>query len=303
MIKIMKQRKLSLTILTFLCIGYLFTLNSCDKDEESIDIEESSSSTESSVKKSTTAQITYTDTSIMNETSFNNGSLSPFYSCNTGGGNTASVVSSRLKCYWKQSNYNSRLTRNFKGAEICSPIYFREQVYVGFKVFIPSSTAGTWSFPDNRNTTITQILSANGCSSWSAMLEIKNNDLYISHRSACVTGTVEKILTGVPRDQWLSFQLRYVPSDDNHGGVQIIYDGNTIYSKTGVDFAWGVFSGQNVLDSSSSTSYMRVKYGMYCHDADSYTGSSYTNDSRTIYFDNVSVRQGSNGWNYVDPDN
>ena len=93
-------------------IFFLLTIISCEKDEsiESTSEATSAGSSERVESKATSTplvdEVSFVNTSTMNETNFDNGSLSPFYVRNTSGGNTAQVISQRAKFHWKQANYN-----------------------------------------------------------------------------------------------------------------------------------------------------------------------------------------------------
>lgn len=286
----MKNFKYTLVALSILVISTTLFFLSCSED--SIDVIDKNELAAESVLKTT-----YYNTSTFNESNFNNGSISPFYECTTQSPNYVKVISGRVKCFWDEDYYNG--TRMTKGAEICSNLDFYSEGFMGFYLYVPG-TSGDWRFPSDKTTTIAQIFAENGCSSWAAMLEIRNNDLYISHRPACVSPTVAKIVSNIPRNTYLPIIVRFVPSHTNHGAIEIRYNGNLVYSKKGINFAWGVWQGNSdILDSSVSDNMIKLKLGMYCHDSDNYSNG----ETRTIYFDNVSMRIGSNGWTHVDPTN
>ena len=101
------------------------------------------------------------------EANFNSGtSLSPFALRNTTNGNYVRVVSKRLKMYWAEANY--RGNRNTRSAEIWSNMSTRGDVYVGFRLNIPT-TSGSVRFPSNKNSIIAQFMqrtSSAGASTW-----------------------------------------------------------------------------------------------------------------------------------------
>lgn len=258
---------------------------SCEKDQPIITLEESSG-----------LKVSYENSSTQAETNFDNGSLSPYYTCTTQNPAYVKVVSNRAKFYWTQEGYDG--TRMDRGAEICNPLEFQSEGFMGFNLYVPPAS-GTVHFPDDKSTTIAQIMSGYNCSSWAAMLEIRNNDLYISHRYYCGTATEAEIYTDIPRSEWMAFQIRFMPSNNNHGCIQIKLNGELIYSIRSINFAWGVFESENILDDSYDNNRLVTKLGMYCHDSDNYTDDEY----RILYYDNASAYSGSDGWDIVDPTN
>lgn len=250
-------------------------------------------------------------TSTVNTTShkehdFNNNSLGPFTEDQ---GFTGSAIygegmsfqndftgGKRLKLTWKESEYDG--SRRERGHEIKLNVNGNDEIYTGFYLFIPSGQSNNLL---NKNTIIWQLYNWNtaGCSNWTAHLELKNNDLYLSYRNACVTATTVKILDNIQTDVELAFQIRAVLSGSNHGTLAVLLDGNIIVDKKNINLGFGSFDSND----NAITSVAGVKMGLYCHDTGNYTN----NETRILYLENVGscYRTGSvgNSLNLIDPRN
>jgi hypothetical protein len=217
------------------------------------------------------------NTSTQKSTGFEDGNLSPFYSCNT---TLPSIVQPFtkdgvrcLKSYWTQSTYNG--TRNTKGAEACASYATYKEGWFGFKLYVPSP-----GYPTNKEAAVAQIFQHGNCNSWAGHLVIKNNSLLIVHRSSCGSATSATIVSNIPRNSWRSVVVHFKASRVNGGLLEVYYNGSRVYYKTGINFGFGVWNSNDTLASGNQ---LGLKIGQYCYDNNNYS----TGETRTLYYDNV----------------
>ena len=237
-----------------------------------------------SEKNTANIKATYTNTSTQKETGFEDGTISPFTICTTQSPNYGQPFTKNgqkcIKFYWTQTGYDG--TRMDRGAEACSSLNFYKEGWYGFHFYLPSA-----GYPYNKETAIAQIFAEQGCSSWAALLIVRNNKLYLQRRSACVTPTEVLIANDIQRDAWKPVVIHFKASHQSAGLLEVWYagagKGTPTYRATNINFAWGIWNG-DTLDSGVSDNMMKLKFGMYCYDDAHYD----TGESRVVYFDNVS---------------
>ncbi|WP_316799767.1 heparin lyase I family protein [Pedobacter frigidisoli] len=250
------------------------------------------------ISSQTIQQSSLINSTTQKESDFEDGTISPFSICTTQNpayGQAFTLNGQKcMKFYWTQTGYDG--TRMDRGAEACSDLNIYKDGWYGFHFYL-SSTA----FPTNKSQTIAQVFSNGGCASWTAMLEVKNNALWLVYRGNCATtGNTEVQITGsIQRNAWKDFIIHFRASNNGTGLVQVWYAGagkNTpTYQATNINFGFGTW----VNDTLDANSPIGLKFGMYNWDDGNYTA----NESRTIYFDNVSQLAGnpSDAWETVNP--
>jgi Polysaccharide lyase len=242
------------------------------------------------------------NTSTQKSTDFEDANLTPFSVCTTQSPNYVQPFTKNgAKCakfYWTQTGYNG--TRMTKGVEACSDLNIYKEGWTAFKIYVPAT-----GYPYNKDTIIAQIFSEGGCSSWSGVLHIINNNLTIEHRTGCVTPTTATIATNIPRDTWVRIVVQFRVSQQGAGFIKVWYNGaaqgSPSYSRTNINFAAGEWTGDTLRSDgnygvfgSDVDNMVRLKIGMYCHDDANYS----TGETRTLYYDNVVHINGnpSNAW-------
>lgn len=237
------------------------------------------------------------------EHGFDNSNISPFsedqgFSNSQIGGEgmvfTNSTVSGkRLKITWKESEYDG--SRRERGHELKLDVLDDEEIFSGFYWNIPSGQSNNIL---NKNTIIWQMYCWNsaGCSNWTAHVELKSDDdLYVSHRGACVSPTVTKLINNVKTNTDYAWTFR-VRTGKGNGIFEMKQNGSRVYRITDAHIGFGSFSGTTMNDA-----VIGVKMGLYCFDTKNYSN----NEKRIVYLENVGVtkRSGSvgNSHNKIDP--
>ncbi|MDP8999887.1 MAG: polysaccharide lyase [Myxococcota bacterium] len=244
----------------------------------------------------------FADTPTQKATTFSNGIISPYTICTTQSPDFGRIANlngdSSIEFFWTQVGYNG--TRDRRGAEACSSLAFYKEGWYGFQFYLPSP-----GFPTDKTEGIGQIFALGGCSSWAAMLHVRNNALSIVHRGNCsATGADEvQLAADIPRNSWNPILIHFVVSNQKAGSIEIWYGdavcqgGPPTYRKTGIDLGFGAWSGDTLVNVPGNN--IGLKFGMYNFDDANYTAG----ETRTIYYDNVSQLVGNppNAWAVVNP--
>ncbi|MBQ4802096.1 carbohydrate-binding protein [Aquimarina sp. MMG015] len=232
---------------------------------------------------------------------FDNGNLGPFNVCTTQNPNYSKVVNGRLKTWWTSEGYNG--TRMDKGAEACGDQWttYKEGWY-GMNLELGSD------YPKNKKAGIAQIFGfIPGFWSWESMLQVENGDLTIIHRSngGSSSNVEEVVYSNFPYETEVPIVIHFILSNQNKGEFEIWVNGVSEYRKTNINFGFGNFDSNDVkignvdqdFGSEEAGSLTVLKMGQY-----NFQDSEYeTNETRTVYYDNVSWYNGPNGYDIVNP--
>ncbi|SEK49536.1 Por secretion system C-terminal sorting domain-containing protein [Aquimarina amphilecti] len=232
---------------------------------------------------------------------FDNGNLGPFNVCTTQNPNYSKVVNGRLKTWWTSEGYNG--TRMDKGAEACGDQWttYKEGWY-GMNLELGSD------YPKNKKAGIAQIFGfIPGFWSWESMLQVENGDLTIIHRSngGSSSNVEEVVYSNFPYETEVPIVIHFILSNQNKGEFEIWVNGVSEYRKSNINFGFGNFDSNDVkignadqdFGSESAGSLTVLKMGQYNFQDTEYE----TNETRTVYYDNVSWYNGPNGYDIVNP--
>ena len=229
---------------------------------------------------------------------FDDGQMGPFVDCTTQNPNYAKVVNNRLRTYWEQTSYNSS-NRMTKGAEACGDPSHNgigyltyKHCWMGFTINIDENymkdnvgvggLAQVFGFDD-----------ANGKSSWTAMLDMKDGDLsWVDRRGQGNARAEVVVYEDFPRGQDMDIIIHNVLSDNNTGVVEIFVNGELKYSAYNIRIGMGEFDEN---DTQTNLSYTEFKIGQYNH-SDAAAG-----EIRIVDYDNVSWYDGEDGYDIVNP--
>ncbi len=233
---------------------------------------------------------------------FNDSTLGPFEVCTTQNPNYTNVTNNRLKTWWTSAGYNG--TRMDKGAEACADQWFTyKEGWYGMNIEIGGD------YPKDTKAGIAQIFGfVPGFWSWEAMLQIDDGDLTVVHRPNKGTSqnTEEVVYANFPYEQKIPVVMHFILSQQNKGVFEVWVNGALEYQKTNINFGFGDFNSNDIkignangeYGSDAAGSLTVLKIGQY-----NFTDSEYdTNETRTVYYDDVTWYSGPNGYNIVNPD-
>lgn len=228
---------------------------------------------------------------------FNDGEMGPFVDCTTQNPNYAKVVNNRLRTYWEQTSYTTN--RMTKGAEACGDPAHNgigyltyKHCWMGFTMNIDEGymqgdvgvggLAQVFGFDD-----------ANGQSSWTAMLDMKDGDLsWVDRRGQGNSRAEVVVYPDFPRGQDMDIIIHNILSDNNTGVVEIFVNGELKYSAYDIRIGMGEFDEN---DTQTNLSYTEFKIGQYNH------SDAAANEIRIVDYDNISWYDGEDGYDIVNP--
>ncbi|WP_126420480.1 heparin lyase I family protein [Asticcacaulis excentricus] len=239
------------------------------------------------------AATTFVDTADHKESGFSNGQMTPFEAEAgvTTRGNYMRVDQidgePAVKSYWAQANYNG--TRATRGAE-AQPIglQIHSDGWYAFRFYLPAD------FPTDKELAIAQIFSRGGCSSWSSMVVIRDNNLFLARRSSngCTATIEHPLATNIQHGAWNTVILRFKASDQRAGELKAWCNNSNEQSPNiniqNLNFGAGAFVN-GTLDPNVTNNWINLKFGQYDYDHANYT----VGETRTIYFDDVSMLRGN----------
>jgi hypothetical protein len=246
--------------------------------------------------------VQFSDAPSLKATGFTNGTIAPYTICTTQNPNYGQPFTldsaPAMKFFWTQVGYDG--TRQDRGAEACSALAIYKEGWYGLKFYLP-----TPGFPSDKTQTIAQVFANGGCSSWAAMLEVRNNELWIVYRGNCVATPQYQVMlaSDIPRNAWNPVVIHFITSNQNAGAIEIWY-GDAVCTRDvpthrnfGINFAFGTWTGDTLTADPANS--IGLKFGMYNFDDANYT----VGETRTIYYDQVSQLDGAptNAWETVNP--
>ena len=160
-------------------------------------------------------------------------------------------------------------------------------------------------YPDDKEAGVAQIFGWQpGFWTWEAMLIVKNGDLVISHRNPLTEEAM--VYANFPYGRTIPIVMHFILSNQQRGVFEIWVDGVLRYQKRNINFGLGSFNNNDVkigdtskdFGSDAAGSFTTLKMGQYNYEFDDYDN----NETRTVYYDNVSWYNGANGFDIVNPD-
>lgn len=234
--------------------------------------------------------ISFVDTDEWEATNFDNGSTDPFESM--GSGYVHSTGSYIAGFY--EDNYNGN--RWGLGSELRSDVEISEEGYAGWNMTIPSD-----SYPDDKTAIVHQWFNYpdDSDSFWGAVLVLKDNDLYLSHRHYKYDAEEILIAENIPFDEKLEFKSRIIPGDGD-GRLVYVLNEEIVYNEGGLQIGSGFDENGDL-----TNGHIEQQIGQYAADVDNHEEG----EERLLFFDNISVLRNDNmglnsqtAWNRVDPD-
>lgn len=185
---------------------------------------------------------TYVSTSVLKQSDFDTGALTPFTPCNVESPSFAKTSTAEYKSasysvetFFDESAYDG--TRDRRGAEFCTGTGGDESTYMfvhkegwqGYSFYMPSS------WPDDKDAIIGQQFCYGGCSSWCGTISFVGGDLVASHRSSCGSATEYIFADSIVRDTWHDVIVNVRYSNIEDGRYVVWYDNNLVYNSSGIN--------------------------------------------------------------------
>ena len=231
------------------------------------------------------------DAQTLRSHDFNDGKYGPFYECTTQNPNYTRIEDGRMTTFWTESGYNG--TRMTKGAEACCEDWHTlKEGWYGMIMHLGSD------YPKNKQAGVAQIFQFVNSSfwTWAAMLLIVDGDLEIIHRAdGGTSNNVEEVVyADFPYEEDVEIIIHFILSQANAGKIQVWVNGVSKYHVTNTNFGFGSWNGDV---QAGGYTYIDLKVGQYNFEDSDYDN----NETRTIYYDNLSWYNGADGYSLVDP--
>jgi hypothetical protein len=245
---------------------------------------------------------------------FNDGDFGPYEVNKTSQESRVYITDSCVETHWDQTLYdgtNSGRKAQFRPEDY--PDYqFTQELWEGFYLKIDSDY-----MVDNTNTDacLMQIWGHNdetGSENHMAMLQFDGRNggaLCWQHRYNSVEDKTHLLIySDFPRDQWVKIIIRVKLCDTDNGTVQVWVDDELMLDVTGQTIGWGDMDSTGMINETYATN----SFGQYNYRENASWDETYDEEShyfdghmegetRTVFYDNVSLWNGTDGYSIVDP--
>ena len=221
---------------------------------------------------------------------FNNGSLGPFNACSVTNPNYTIAESGRVTTFWTKSGYNG--SRSTRGAELCADeVVVRKHGWYGVTVNLGAD------YQTNKQAGIAQIFQFSTPTfwSWTAILDMTDGDLTMTHRSSPGAKTDVVIYPNFPKERDMDIIVGFTLSNEGDGKMEVWVNGERRYRASDINLGFGTWNSND--EQTGDHTFVTFKAGQYNYQADDYS----SNDTETVYYDNITWYNGDNGYNRVDP--
>ena len=222
---------------------------------------------------------------------FDDGNLSPFNACSVKNPNYTIAESGRVTTYWTQSGYDG--SRSTRGAELCADqVKVRKHGWYGFTVNLGAD------YQTDKQAGIAQVFQFSSPTfwSWSALLDMTDGDLTMTHRGRPSAKTDVVIYPNFPKQRDMDIVIGFTLSNEGNGEMQVWVNGESRYHAENITLGYG--DGWNDNDEQTGDyTFVTFKAGQYNFNAAEYANG----DTETVYYDNISWYNGDNGYDLVDP--
>ena len=232
---------------------------------------------------------------------FDDETLGPWHACTVKEPNYTAVKDGRVVTWWTSEGYDGG--REDRGAEACcDDFYSYKEGWYGLTIEIGDD------YPRETKAGIAQVFGWQpGFWTWEAQLMIDHGDLTIVHRSkGGESGKTEAVVVkDFEYSKEADIVMHFVLSKQEKGLFEIWVDGEKKYHAENINFGLGKFDENDVkigditqdLGSEEAGSLTTLKFGQYNFNSKEYK----ENETRTVYYDNVTWFDGADGYDVVDP--
>ncbi|WP_276167382.1 carbohydrate-binding protein [Zobellia alginiliquefaciens] len=232
---------------------------------------------------------------------FDNGEIIPFHSCTTKEPHYAKVENGRLKTFWSmEGGYDG--TEEDESAEVCSDTEVwstTKEGWYGVTVNIGED------YGTDVQAAIAQVIGyGRDVEMWEAMLKMNNNDLVMAYRGngSDYIETEESeikentIFSNVPRNRNINIIVHFVLSATDQGLMEVWVDDEKVMEEDNISLGYGSWNADtDRKDCPECRSELRT--GQYNYNTNHYQ----ENETRTVYYDNITMYNGEDGYDIVDP--
>ena len=182
---------------------------------------------------------------------FNINAVYPFYKYWAMPPNYIEIQNEYVEFYYNQATYDANYqVRQYKGAELTTNFITIKDGWYGYKIFL------TDGYPKNANTTIiTQIFNNNRVNTWAGHLHTKQENLWLSYRSAALDRYEHDIDLGkIEWNKWYNIVLYFKVGKNKKGNIKLwlsqnnLKENEPLYDSGPIDFAFGSWIDNETLD-------------------------------------------------------
>jgi len=257
------------------------------------------------------ANTAYSQTLLSHD--FNDGRFAGFEVPKTDQEARVRIINGRIETHWDQDLYNgtnSGRKAQFRPDE--NGYHFTHDFWAGFWVKVHGDY-----MRDNTNTdaALLQIWGhddARGSANHYAMLKMDRGSLVWQARYNSVSNFDHfEIYPDFPKDKFVRVVFGLELKGRNNGGssVRVWIDDELMLNETGLNMGWGEMNANGMINKT----YSSISFGQYNYRENSGTDQAHDNENhrydghqrgetRTVTYDNVSLWDGENGYDIVDPD-
>ena len=205
---------------------------------------------------------------------FQNEAFYPFYTYWAVSPNYIIIENEYAEFYYNQEAYDNHYgVRHYKGAEITSYFSTIKDGWYGYKFFL------TDTYPNNANTSIiNQIFNNNRLNTWAGHLHMRQNHLWMTHRSAAYyTKETHYDFGEIEWNKWYNVIIYFKVGLNKKGKIKVwlsqgeLKENEPTYESPGVDFGFGSWIDDETLDNTKieengKTNQILCKFGLYTWD-------------------------------------
>ena len=239
---------------------------------------------------------------------FNDGEIFPYEIRKADQEARVHIVNQSVETHWQQDLYNG--TNSGRKAQFMpiNDIHFTKHIWMGLKLKVHSDYMAQNS---NTHAGLMQIWGFNptGSANHMAMLKFDGRNggsLHWQHRYNSVNNfTTHPIDTNFPRDEFVNIIIHVELANYNKGIVQVWQNGVLKVNESNQTIGWGDMDASGMINGTYAAG---TSFGQYNYlesptvDSDGHSWNGHmVGETRTVSYDNVSIYDGENGYDIVNP--
>ncbi|MCH6256532.1 discoidin domain-containing protein [Puniceicoccaceae bacterium K14] len=244
---------------------------------------------------------------------FNDGNFTPYEVNKADQEARVNIVNSAVETHWDETLYNGTNSGRKAQFRPINDIIFTQHIWMGLRIKIHSDYMQNNT---NTNAGLMQIWGYNGSSGAAnhmCMLKFDGRNggaLVWQHRYNSVANKTHYLVEGnFPRDQFVDVVVHVKLAEYNKGTVQVWVDDVLKLNKTNQTIGWGDMNSSGMINGTYCFGTSIGQYNFFVNAGydDAYDGDDHwfdghlAGETRTVTYDNVSLYNGANGYDLVDP--